>query len=102
MGASTRLPGVLLGAAGFAGALAADVLADVHRGVGGAEETLPAGAVFGIDGDAHAGRTLDDVAFDGKGLLKRACEAAGDLFDVNAAADLGKESCEFVAAQPCQ
>src|ERR1700684_3141699 len=66
--------------------LALGVLCDIHGGVRGADEAVPGKAVLGIEGEANAGRAMQCVSLDGKGLVEAALKAEGDFLDTRPAA----------------
>lgn len=50
------------------------LLGHIHSGVGGVQQSVPVGCIFGKKGDAHAGRSVDLAPLDCKGLVEAALQ----------------------------
>ena len=78
------------------------MLVHVHGGVGGAQETILCRTIFRIEGDADAGRTMDDISFGGERFFKAALKPKSDLSSFRAIVNRRQEHGKFVASEPGQ
>ena len=78
------------------------LLGYVHGGVGGFQNAVPGGSVFGVERDAQAGGTTESMTICEERFSEAALKALGYFRDFGAASDSGEQHDKFVATDARQ